>query len=264
MTLLRMLAFAPVSLAAASGAPIAPAPVAPAMRPAPVSSPAQATATGTKAKRIDTPAEPTVTSASPEKKAVSPAMAALAAVRSGKTSAKAAPPHNHFLSEPEPELAPDAEIPIHLSADLDIAQKKTEQPVETILTPVAASGIDWPALVTQLPLKGVAQQLATQSELLGSEEDGQSLVINLRVPVETLLSAGSVDKLASALGQHFQKTVRLVTDIGAVTRTAHADSVTEQARRQQLAEKTMNEDPFVQTLIREFGATFVPGSIKPV
>jgi DNA polymerase-3 subunit gamma/tau len=58
--------------------------------------------------------------------------------------------------------------------------------------------------------------------------------------------------------------VRLVTEIGTVTHTAHAESVAEQVRRQQLAEQTLNEDPFVQTLIREFGATIVPGSIKPV
>jgi DNA polymerase-3 subunit gamma/tau len=89
-------------------------------------------------------------------------------------------------------------------------------------------------------------------------------MMKLRVPVETLLSAGSADKLAAALSDYFEKTVRLETEIGNVTRTAHAASVAEQARRQQLAEQTLNDDPFVQTLIREFGATIVPGSIKPV
>jgi DNA polymerase-3 subunit gamma/tau len=130
--------------------------------------------------------------------------------------------------------------------------------------PAAAGAIDWPALVRQLPLKGVAQQLATQSELLGSEDAAHVRTMKLRVPVETLLSAGSADKLAAALSSYFEKTVKLETEIGNVTRTAHAASVAEQARRQQLAEQTLNEDPFVQTLIREFGATIVPGSIKPV
>jgi DNA polymerase-3 subunit gamma/tau len=152
-------------------------------------------------------------------------------------------------------------------AELDTAQKKTEQPAPPALNALNADGatdIDWPALVRQLPLKGVAQQLATQSELLGHEEEGQVLVMQLRVPVETLLSAGSADKLAAALGQHYEKTVRLVTEIGHVTHTAHAESVAEQARRQQQAEQTLNDDPFVQTLMRDFGATIVPGSIKPV
>jgi DNA polymerase-3 subunit gamma/tau len=214
-----------------------------------------------------------VSSASSDKKPVSPAMAALAAARSGKATAKAlpaqatptqdtsttaAPLQEDFLSEP----AADSSMPA--PAEHDTAQKKTEQPAGTALNAAGAAAIDWPALVRRLPLKGVAQQLATQSELLGSEEEGQVLVIQLRVPVETLLSAGSADKLAAALGQHFEKTVRLVTDIGHVTHTAHAESVAEQARRQQQAEQTLNDDPFVQTLMRDFGATIVPGSIKPV
>lgn len=149
-------------------------------------------------------------------------------------------------------------------AEPEPAQKKTEQPAPPALNATGAVAINWPTLVGQLPLKGVAQQLATQSELLGSEDEGSVIVMQLRVPVETLLSAGSVDKLAAALGQHFEKTVRLVTEIGHVTHTAHAESVAEQARRQQLAEQTLNNDPFVQTLMRDFGATIVPGSIKPV
>jgi DNA polymerase-3 subunit gamma/tau len=38
----------------------------------------------------------------------------------------------------------------------------------------------------------------------------------------------------------------------------------DRAERQRQAEETMHSDPFVQTLMREFGATIVPGSIKPI
>jgi DNA polymerase-3 subunit gamma/tau len=281
MTLLRMLAFAPITSADASGTAIRPAAgssgspssaAAASKRPLAASSTAPVITTAKSA----APSEPMVSSASSassDKKPVSPAMAALAAARSGKATAKAlpaqatptqdtsttaAPLQEDFLSEP----AADSSMPA--PAEHDTAQKKTEQPAGTALNAAGAAAIDWPALVRRLPLKGVAQQLATQSELLGSEEEGQVLVIQLRVPVETLLSAGSADKLAAALGQHFEKTVRLVTDIGHVTHTAHAESVAEQARRQQQAEQTLNDDPFVQTLMRDFGATIVPGSIKPV
>lgn len=150
------------------------------------------------------------------------------------------------------------------AAEQNAAQKKTEQLARTAINAIGGVTIDWPVLVRQLSLKGVAQQLATQSELLGIEDVEQVTVMHLRVPVETLLSAGSADKLAAALGQHFEKTVRLVTEIGHVTHTAHAESVAEQARRQQQAEQTINDDPFVQILMRDFGATIVPGSIKPV
>ena len=87
--------------------------------------------------------------------------------------------------------------------------------------------------------------------------------MRLRVPVDTLLSAGSADKLSAALTEYLGKTIKLVTEIGTVAHTAHAQVVAEQATRQQEAEDAMHNDPFVQTLIKEFGGTIVPGSIKP-
>ena len=36
------------------------------------------------------------------------------------------------------------------------------------------------------------------------------------------------------------------------------------AQRQQEAEREIGADPFVQSLIREFGASIVPGSIRPI
>ncbi len=264
MTLLRMLAFSPVSSAATPS--VAPGQATP--QAAPRAASLNSTATQTAAPVSSTRAVPVESSAkntNPDKKPVGPAMAALAAARGGKAAAKTVAPQDDFLSEPA------ADLPVHDSADGNTAQKKTEQPAEIVTTsvesapiPASAGAIDWPALVRQLPLKGVAQQLATQSELLGSEEAGQVRLMKLRVPVETLLSAGSADKLAAALSSYFEKTVRLETEIGNVTRTAHAAAMAEQVRRQQQAEQTLNDDPFVQTLIREFGATIVPGSIKPV
>ena len=278
MTLLRMLAFAPITSADASGTAIRSAAgssgspssaAAASKRPLAASSTAPVITTAKPA----APSEPMVSSASSDKKPVSPAMAALAAARSGKATAKALPAQATPTQDTSTTAAPlqedflsesVADSSMQSPTEWDAAQKKTEQPAGTALNAAGAAAIDWPALVRRLPLKGVAQQLATQSELLGSEEEGQVLVIQLRVPVETLLSAGSADKLAAALGQHFERTVRLVTDIGHVTHTAHAESVAEQARRQQQAEQTLNDDPFVQTLMRDFGATIVPGSIKPV
>jgi DNA polymerase-3 subunit gamma/tau len=86
----------------------------------------------------------------------------------------------------------------------------------------------------------------------------------LRIPVDTLRSAGAVDKLANALSEHFGKTIRVQTEIGAVEQTANAAAVAERDARQRQAEQGMQSDPFIQTLMREFGATIVPGSVKPV
>ncbi len=254
MTLLRMLAFAPVEAGGQPTAVVRPAPVptpaaprpapASAVAPVPVSAPALAGRTEPAA------AEPVA--AAPR---VSPAMAALAAARSKKAAAPATPVA--VAAEP-PGPVPEAVDAV------DSAQKKTEQPAPLTPPDASAARYDWPALVRQLALRGVAQQLAMQSELLGCNEQDALMTMRIRVPVDTLLSAGSADKLAAALGEHFGKAVRLEPEIGATSITAHAADVAAQAERQRMAEETLHADPFVQTLMRDFGATIVPGSIRPV
>ncbi len=122
----------------------------------------------------------------------------------------------------------------------------------------------WPDLSAKLPLRGVAQQLALQSELLGCEVTPQAINLTLRVPLETLLTAGSADKLATALGELFTLPVKITTEIGAVQRTAHAAAVVDRAVRQDAAEVAIKSDPLVQNLLRDFGATIVAGSIRPI
>ncbi len=198
---------------------------------------------------------PAAAAPAPSARPMSPAMAALAAARSSK--AKAAPPpapaDDDFFGLDAPPVA-----------DGDPAEKKTESRAPLSAPEPSAHAIDWPALMKTLPLRGVPQQLAMQSELLAFDDGASALAIKLRVPVDTLLSAGSADKLQAALEAHYGKPVRLVTEIGTVNRTAHAADVAEQAERQRQAEQSLQEDPFVQTLMREFGATIVPGSIRPV
>jgi DNA polymerase-3 subunit gamma/tau len=123
---------------------------------------------------------------------------------------------------------------------------------------------NWPVLAATLPVRGVAQQLAQQSELIQCALEGQHVVLELLVAMETLLAAGSVDKLTTALSEHFGRPVRVNTRLGAVQHTANALALADRAARQREAEQSMEEDPFVQKLKREFGATIVPGSIRPV
>ncbi|MFZ6753198.1 DNA polymerase III subunit gamma/tau [Undibacterium sp. Dicai25W] len=121
----------------------------------------------------------------------------------------------------------------------------------------------WPVLAASLPVRGVAQQLAQQSELINCRQDGNAFVFEIRVPLPTLLSAGSVDKLSAALSDRFSKTIRVETKIGAVELTANARAVAEREVRQQQAEQAIQSDSFVQTLMREFGAAIVTGSVRP-
>ncbi|MGS0743650.1 DNA polymerase III subunit gamma/tau [Glaciimonas sp. GG7] len=122
----------------------------------------------------------------------------------------------------------------------------------------------WPALAATLPVRGVAHQLAQQSELLHFDSSGPHIQMHLRIPLETLRSAGNVDKLTAALVERFGRTVRIETEIGIVRHTANVRAQAEQAERQRVAEETAKNDPFILSMMREFNARIVPGSIRPL
>ena len=266
MTLLRMLAFTPL-WSDGKSAPQQTSSIVPA------TSLKKAEATASVVSISTNKISNTASSASPSaatEKPVSPAMAALAAARSPKANNATASARTASATSEKPQAAAE-----NTTSSTDTAQKKTENsaPAEILVSAAPAkinttnifSNWDgsWPTLVRALSVRGVAQQLASQSELLACEAEGNIVMMRLRVPVDTLLSAGSADKLSAALTEYLGKTIKLVTEIGTVAHTAHAQVVAEQATRQQEAEDAMHNDPFVQTLIKEFGGTIVPGSIKP-
>ncbi|MEM5426924.1 DNA polymerase III subunit gamma/tau [Cupriavidus oxalaticus] len=118
---------------------------------------------------------------------------------------------------------------------------------------------DWPALAAGLPLKGLAQQLAYQSEL--TQVVGKTF--NLRIPVAALGENGVAERLQQVLCDHFGQPVRVLCEVGAVAVTAAAADAQARAERQREAEAAIEADPFVQGLLRDFGGQIVPGSIQP-
>lgn len=134
-----------------------------------------------------------------------------------------------------------------------------------VVTPVPEINWDgnWPALAGSLPLRGVAQQLALQTELVACVVHDRSVTFNLRVPVDTLRASGNSEKLAAALQEHFPDfRVNVESEIGPVWYTAGAEQKAAREERQRLAESIVAADPFVQELERRFDAFVVPGSVK--
>lgn len=119
----------------------------------------------------------------------------------------------------------------------------------------------WPALAASLPVTGLAAELARQSEWLGMQGEQ----INLRVAIRTLAESPGRARLCTVLSEHFGTVIQLNVEYGATgDETAHAVAEAQKAVRQQEAEQAVAGDPFVQTLISEFGARVVPGSISAV
>jgi DNA polymerase-3 subunit gamma/tau len=88
--------------------------------------------------------------------------------------------------------------------------------------------------------------------------------LTLRVPTKALTEGAHADRLRTVLTEYFGFAVRLEFEIAATQgQSAHAMDVAAQVVRQELAERSVQNDPFVQALLKDFGAQVVPGSIRP-
>ena len=135
-----------------------------------------------------------------------------------------------------------------------------------VITPVPEIDWDgnWPALAALLPLRGVSQQLAFQTELASCTVDDLVTTFRLRVPIDTLRASGNTEKLQAALQEHFAGTkVQIEIDIGAVWYTASTEAIATRAESQRVAEETVMNDDFVKDVMRDLGAFIVPGSVRP-
>ena len=135
-------------------------------------------------------------------------------------------------------------------------------PVSARYTPTEEGDV-WHTTVQQLiaaeAITALVRELALQSQLV-ARDGGHWL---LRVERESLNQPASRERLRAAL-QTAGHAVELSVEVGAITDSPARRIAEAQARRQRAAEQIILEDPFVQRMMRDFGARIVPGSIKPV
>ncbi|APB98610.1 DNA polymerase III subunit gamma/tau [Polynucleobacter asymbioticus] len=140
-------------------------------------------------------------------------------------------------------------------------------PAAAAPTAVASSAgrPDWHALMRQLPVRGLVQQLAFQTELQEWNDSATGVRATIVTPMPQLASEASVGRLADALTAHFGKPVKIVIEKGEVEgkTVAKVDAQIHQEKRMN-AEQMIAADPFIQQLEKEFGAKVVGGSVKPL
>ena len=132
----------------------------------------------------------------------------------------------------------------------------------------AASSVDrpdWHALMRQIPVKGMVQQLAFQTELQEWKDTPAGVRVTVMTPMPQLASEASVGRLADALTAHFGKPIKVLIEKGEIEgkTVAKVDAQIHQEKRQN-AEQMIAQDPFIRQLEKEFGAKVVGGSVKPL
>ncbi|MDD5030468.1 MAG: DNA polymerase III subunit gamma/tau C-terminal domain-containing protein, partial [Rhodoferax sp.] len=144
-----------------------------------------------------------------------------------------------------------------------LGQHDVAAPSPMTQVPVSAEGDFWyatvQALVAANAIAALVRELALQSQLIARDSD-QWL---LRVERESLNQGGNRDRLAAALAAAGFN-VKLAVEIGRVTDSPARRNAAAAAQAQLDAEKIVLQDPLVQTLMRDFAAKIMPGSIKPL
>lgn len=138
-----------------------------------------------------------------------------------------------------------------------------EQPAGLPALHPTPEGDFWQSVVQQLveaeAINALVRELALQSQLVGRDEGHWML----RVERESLNQPTPRERLKAAL-HAAGHAVDLSVEIGPVTDSPARRNQHAAAARQHAAEQIIHNDPFVQQMMRDFGAKIVPGSIKPV
>ncbi len=113
-------------------------------------------------------------------------------------------------------------------------------------------------LVAAEAITALVRELALQSQLV-ARDGGHWL---LRVERESLNQPTARERLRAAL-EAAGHASQISVEVGVVIDSPARRNAAAAAERQRRAEEIVQNDPYVQSLMRDYGARIVPGSIKP-
>jgi DNA polymerase-3 subunit gamma/tau len=123
---------------------------------------------------------------------------------------------------------------------------------------------DWHLLMRTLPLRGLVQQLAFQTELQEWRDTPDTLFVTITTAMSQLATTDGIARLGETLKAHYGKAVRVQLGDGKASHTVAKVDAQIYEQKQLNAEEQMAKDPFLQELEREFGAKVVTGSVRPI
>ncbi|RZL87643.1 MAG: DNA polymerase III subunit gamma/tau [Variovorax sp.] len=185
-------------------------------------------------------------------------------VRSASALAASEPqqsaPAVHAAQPPARVLA----MPVRVQPPLGAREMPQERESTMASAPIAPSeeGDFWHATVTQMvvaeAITALTRELALQSQLVARDVD-QWL---LRVERESLNQASSREKLQAALAA-LGHGVKIAIEIGTVVDSPARRNKQAADERQRVAEEAIRNDPEVQSMMRDWDARIVPGTLRP-
>ncbi|WP_093158284.1 DNA polymerase III subunit gamma/tau [Variovorax sp. YR216] len=165
--------------------------------------------------------------------------------------------------EPEPAPTKVMAVPVRVQPPAGAREGESMASAASHPIPPSEEGDFWYATVTQMvaaeSIAALARELALQSQLVARDVD-QWL---LRVERESLNQSGSRDKVQAALAA-LGHDVKIAIEIGSVVDSPARRNKQAAEERQRVAEEAIRNDPDVQSMMRDWDARIVPGTLRPV
>ncbi|HHZ88203.1 MAG TPA: DNA polymerase III subunit gamma/tau [Chromatiaceae bacterium] len=153
------------------------------------------------------------------------------------------------------------------ASQMPVTPKPTTKSVTKPATPAANTvvGADssWSEWIAAMKLGGMARQLASNCEL--KAHHGDVVELTLDEAHSQLRGSASEAGLAKALAQHLGRAIQLKIAVGGLAAATPARvEADDRARRQQVAQETIENDANVKALQDRFGAQIMPDLIEPI
>lgn len=140
-----------------------------------------------------------------------------------------------------------------------VAAAKTSEPT---VTRIPLSPERWSEIITGLGLAGLLRELASHTML--ESESGEVLSIVLHESCAKLHNKEREAELKRALENYYGRSFKLSLRVGQPAgETPAQGKARARNERQEAAERAIQSDPAVGTLLEKFGARVVPGTIRP-
>jgi DNA polymerase-3 subunit gamma/tau len=182
---------------------------------------------------------------------ISSAAKAAANVTGHSVKATAAPVATPTPQTAQAQLVPQSATPSTAIAKPSAVTINSEDP-------------DWQSWMKALPVRGLLQQLAFQTELQSWSDRGAAAKATVIVGMPQLANKENVLRLQEALSNYLGKSVTIFIETGKANHSIAAVEAKIKQEKQEGAEESIANDDFVKTIQAEFGATVVPGSIRPI
>ena len=129
--------------------------------------------------------------------------------------------------------------------------------------PATGLAAEWLDLFPRLGLSGMTGSIGANCSLI--EAEGDNWLLHLDPGQSALFNATQQRRLNDALNQALRRTLNLRIEVIKPEQETPAQAASrKRAERQRQAEQSIHDDPLVQQMIQQFGASIRPDSIEPL